>query len=260
MVRWFWRMWLQINRLVCANLSVLTSCCTFIVTPQFTARSRADGDAQGCQTAVWRRDAAVFLRGRQHLWEYREWALLFHLTGKLTFTDLSREQWRGHSDFWVCSFVTFQERQSIIKYWLDNLRAKQGEVLRNIHFLEGQPISMFYQDLPLLMISLYWGNISLTLLLVHKKTQNFCYFYTTMPISPQTLVSSSVPELVARGVIHQMFPLHEQRILNQLMTSWVQAVCERQPLGGRMTVNRKPYSSSIQHRCWFMNSLISSAF
>nr|XP_019962961.1 PREDICTED: anoctamin-8-like isoform X3 [Paralichthys olivaceus] len=76
-------------------------------------------------------------------------------------------------------FFTSQERQSIIKYWLDNLRAKQGEVLHNIHFLEGQPI---------------------------------------------------LPELVARGVIHQMFPLHEQRILNQLMTSWVQAVCERQPL------------------------------
>ncbi|XP_061653758.1 anoctamin-8 isoform X2 [Phyllopteryx taeniolatus] len=76
-------------------------------------------------------------------------------------------------------FFTSQERQSIIKYWLDNLRAKQGEALHNIHFLEGQPI---------------------------------------------------IPELVARGVIHQMFPLHEQRILNQLMTSWVQAVCERQPL------------------------------
>ncbi|XP_072297970.1 anoctamin-8 [Eucyclogobius newberryi] len=76
-------------------------------------------------------------------------------------------------------FFTSQERQSIIKYWLDNLRAKQGEVLHNIHFLEGQPI---------------------------------------------------IPELEARGVIHQMFPLHEQRILNQLMTSWVQAVCERQPL------------------------------
>ncbi|XP_034052158.1 anoctamin-8 isoform X3 [Gymnodraco acuticeps] len=76
-------------------------------------------------------------------------------------------------------FFTSQERQGIIKYWLDNLRAKQGELLHNIHFLEGQPI---------------------------------------------------IPELVARGVIHQMFPLHEQRILNQLMTSWVQAVCERQPL------------------------------
>uniref|UniRef100_A0A8C8LRB0 Anoctamin n=1 Tax=Oncorhynchus tshawytscha TaxID=74940 RepID=A0A8C8LRB0_ONCTS len=37
-------------------------------------------------------------------------------------------------------FFTSQERQSIIKYWLDNLRAKQGEVLHNIHFLEGQPI------------------------------------------------------------------------------------------------------------------------
>lgn len=47
--------------------------------------------------------------------------------------------------------------------------------------------------------------------------------------------SASVPELVARGVIHQMFPLHEQRILNQLMTSWVQAVCERQPLGKKHT-------------------------
>ncbi|XP_067243554.1 anoctamin-8 [Chanodichthys erythropterus] len=76
-------------------------------------------------------------------------------------------------------FFTSQERQSIIKYWLDNLRAKHGEALHNIHFLEGQPI---------------------------------------------------IPELRARGVIQQVFPLHEQRILGQLMKSWVQAVCEKQPL------------------------------
>ncbi|XP_051990180.1 anoctamin-8-like [Xyrauchen texanus] len=76
-------------------------------------------------------------------------------------------------------FFTSQERQSIIKYWLDNLRAKQGEALHNIHFLEGQPI---------------------------------------------------IPELILRGAILQIFPLHEQRIINQLMTSWVQAVCEKQPL------------------------------
>ncbi|XP_052471742.1 anoctamin-8 [Carassius gibelio] len=76
-------------------------------------------------------------------------------------------------------FFTSQERQSIIKYWLDNLRAKHGEALHNIHFLEGQPI---------------------------------------------------IPELITRRVILQMFPLHEQRILNHLKTSWVQAVCERQPL------------------------------
>ncbi|XP_041861945.1 anoctamin-8 isoform X2 [Melanotaenia boesemani] len=76
-------------------------------------------------------------------------------------------------------FFTSQERQSIIKYWLDNLRAKHGEALHNISFLEGQPI---------------------------------------------------IPELSARGVIHQVFPLHEQRILSQLMKSWVQAVCEKQPL------------------------------
>lgn len=41
----------------------------------------------------------------------------------------------------------------------------------------------------------------------------------------------TVPELSARGVIQQVFPLHEQRILSQLMKSWVQAVCEKQPLG-----------------------------
>ncbi|XP_041086849.1 anoctamin-8-like [Polyodon spathula] len=78
----------------------------------------------------------------------------------------------------IC-FFSSQERQSIIRYWLENLRAKQGESLHNIHFLEGQPI---------------------------------------------------LPELAARGVIQQLFPLHEQRILSQLMKSWVQAVCEKQPL------------------------------
>lgn len=40
-------------------------------------------------------------------------------------------------------FLFCQERQTIIKYWLDNLRARQGDVLHNIHFLEGQPISMY---------------------------------------------------------------------------------------------------------------------
>lgn len=77
------------------------------------------------------------------------------------------------------NFFTSQERQCIIRYWMENLRAKQGESLHNIHFLEGQPI---------------------------------------------------IPELAARGVIQQVFPVHEQKILSRLMKSWVQAVCERQPL------------------------------
>ncbi|XP_077331552.1 anoctamin-8 isoform X3 [Lithobates pipiens] len=77
------------------------------------------------------------------------------------------------------NFFTSQERQCIIRYWMENLRAKHGESLHNIHFLEGQPI---------------------------------------------------IPELAARGVIQQVFPVHEQKILSRLMKSWVQAVCERQPL------------------------------
>ncbi|XP_062815274.1 anoctamin-8 isoform X2 [Anolis carolinensis] len=76
-------------------------------------------------------------------------------------------------------FFTSQERQNIIRYWLENLRAKQGESLHNLHFLEGQPI---------------------------------------------------IPELAARGILQQVFPVHEQRILNRLMKSWVQAICEPQPL------------------------------
>ncbi|XP_038633593.1 anoctamin-8 isoform X2 [Scyliorhinus canicula] len=76
-------------------------------------------------------------------------------------------------------FFTSQERQSIIRYWLENLRAKQGENLHNIHFLEGQPI---------------------------------------------------IAELLTRGIIQQVFPIHEQRILNRLVKSWVQAVCESQPV------------------------------
>uniref|UniRef100_A0A5F8HCU2 Anoctamin n=1 Tax=Monodelphis domestica TaxID=13616 RepID=A0A5F8HCU2_MONDO len=76
-------------------------------------------------------------------------------------------------------FTSRCERQSIIRFWLENLRAKAGEALHNVRFLEDQPI---------------------------------------------------IPELAARGIIQQVFPVHEQRILNRLMKSWVQAVCENQPL------------------------------
>lgn len=48
----------------------------------------------------------------------------------------------------------------------------------------------------------------------------------------------AVPELSARGVVQQVFPLHEQRILGQLVKSWVQAVCEKQPLGQHKKLRR----------------------
>lgn len=104
-----------------------------------------------------------------------------------------------------------QERQSIIKYWMDNLRAKHGEVLHNINFLEGQPISELH---PLFSHCSANGDLS----------YNWNSFYSCLNVP-------AVPELSARGVIQQVFPLHEQRILGQLMKSWVQAVCEKQPLG-----------------------------
>ncbi|KFO24699.1 Anoctamin-8 [Fukomys damarensis] len=94
-------------------------------------------------------------------------------------------------------FFTSQERQSIIRFWLQNLRAKQGEALHNVRFLEDQPISER-------------GGAD--------------------PQITGSEMGGAVPELAARGIIQQVFPVHEQRILNRLMKSWVQAVCENQPL------------------------------
>lgn len=50
--------------------------------PQLVAGSRADEHAQGRQAAVRRRDAALLLWRGQHLWQHRERALLFYLTGQ----------------------------------------------------------------------------------------------------------------------------------------------------------------------------------
>ncbi|NXA75758.1 ANO8 protein, partial [Thryothorus ludovicianus] len=57
-------------------------------------------------------------------------------------------------------FFSSQERQSIIRYWLENLRAKQGESLHNIHFLEGQPINPGVFGVPF-VVSLvdFWDSI-----------------------------------------------------------------------------------------------------
>lgn len=95
---------------------------------------------------------------------------------------------------------------------MDNLRAKHGEVLHNINFLEGQPISELHP--------LFSHYSRLVTYLIFPTTGTCLAFYL-----------NAVPELSARGVIQQVFPLHEQRILGQLMKSWVQAVCEKQPLG-----------------------------
>lgn len=51
------------------------------------------------------------------------------------------QQWDHHRG--LNPAAVRQERQNIIRYWLENLRAKQGESLHNIHFLEGQPISEY---------------------------------------------------------------------------------------------------------------------
>lgn len=65
------------------ELQQVWSCSPFTLYPhrQLTARGRADGHVQDCQTAVWWWDATLFLWGGQHLWEHRERALLLYLPG-----------------------------------------------------------------------------------------------------------------------------------------------------------------------------------
>ena len=41
----------------------------------------------------------------------------------------------------------------------------------------------------------------------------------------------TVPRCQSAGVIHQVFPLHEQSLIDQLKKSWVQKVLSKQPLG-----------------------------
>ncbi|XP_033750311.1 anoctamin-8-like [Pecten maximus] len=76
-------------------------------------------------------------------------------------------------------FFTTQERQSIIHYMLNNLRAVKGEQLNKVKFLEGQPI---------------------------------------------------VPLLQSKGIVSQVFPLHNQDTLLEMRKCWVQGVFRKQPL------------------------------
>ncbi|CAN0403176.1 unnamed protein product [Lampetra planeri] len=75
--------------------------------------------------------------------------------------------------------LTSQERQAIICHTLDNVRARSGERVGNVNFLEGQAI---------------------------------------------------FPELLAKGVVAQIFPLHEPRALAHFAKTWMYGFLEKQPL------------------------------
>lgn len=117
---------------------------SLFVSVQFIARRRGDGTEESSEAGVWRGNAELLLRGGLHLREHRERTVLFHLAGQSFFPARSRSLQLTHTHSYIIPFPLPhlpQERQSIIKYWMDNLRAKHGEVLHNINFLEGQPIS-----------------------------------------------------------------------------------------------------------------------
>ena len=114
---------------------------------QFVARCWGDGAEEGGEAGVRRRNPKLLLWGGLHLREHRERAVLLYFAGWThTHTHTHRSEYavlRLYLNTPPPPSCSLQERQSIIKYWMDNLRAKPGEVLHNINFLEGQPISKF---------------------------------------------------------------------------------------------------------------------
>ncbi|XP_037079887.1 anoctamin-8-like [Pollicipes pollicipes] len=77
------------------------------------------------------------------------------------------------------SFLTNQERQSLVLCMINNLRASKGESVAGLKLIEGQAI---------------------------------------------------IPKCLSRGVVAQMFPLHDLSKLKRLNTGWVRAFARRQPL------------------------------
>lgn len=47
-----------------------------------------------------------------------------------------------------------------------------------------------------------------------------------------------VPKFLTAGIISQVFPLHDLPSLEKLQKSWVQAVFEKQPLGGLLNFHK----------------------
>jgi len=112
---------------------------------QSAARRRGDRTEERSQARVRRRNEELLLRGGLHLREHRERAVLLYFAGRCRkHTHTQRYMYECTIDSSPSFSHWLQERQSIIKFWLDNLRAKHGEVLHNINFLEGQPISEFF--------------------------------------------------------------------------------------------------------------------
>lgn len=133
--RWLWRV-----RDRCKNQNTTERWPFVFLLLQFAARSWGDGTEETGETRVWRRNEELLLWGGLHLRKHRERVVLFHLTGQ-SHKEHTRKETCSLSSTPNSVLCSRQERQSIIKYWLDNLRAKNGDVLHNINFMEGQPIS-----------------------------------------------------------------------------------------------------------------------
>lgn len=187
---------------------------------KLAAWSWADGHAKGREAALRRRHSQVFLWGGRHLREHREWAMFLYVTGQSSMPA-------GVLHSFCLTYHLF-----------DVIKINLCDVSRNVRTLLniGWTIWGPNRAKPFIIFTSWRVNQSVDISIYlftfcPKKLQECIFFKSDWSC---VCVSFLVPELLARRVILQMFPIHEQRILNQLMTSWVQAVCEKQPLGEKI--------------------------
>ena len=99
-------------------------------------------------------------------------------------------------------FLSSAERQSILLHFLNSMRAEKGESVGNVIFREGEAISKM------------------------KISSNFLSY----PAFTKSLLLS-VPKCVSKGVLWQVYPLHDADSLETLQKSWVKQFLGLQPLG-----------------------------
>lgn len=102
------------------------------------------------------------------------------------------------------SFATSEERQAVAFWFLNSLRAEEGDSLGTFKFRIGEAISMC--------------NISVA---------EFEFGFSA--IGPDDSVS--VPRCLNKSLLAQVFPLHDAHDLKNLRSQWVKKFFSPQPLG-----------------------------
>ena len=97
-------------------------------------------------------------------------------------------------------FLTSADRQSILLHFLNSIRAEKEDVVGDVTFREGEAIGEILSEI---------------------RYQTFLFYNLFF----------SVPKCLSKGVLWQIYPLHDNICLENLQKTWVKQIFGLQPLG-----------------------------